>query len=201
MPSIAGGVVEGGRSMSGIVSAADMTGGGLVTVCYKQVSLGNTDPARLRYWSQLAAILNGGVRSIRVPLVTDFIAPLDWSAAVTVAAALNASTLTFIVYGKFLTDPGMTGGEWFGLVHPNKDVRAYVVTEVDTVVTNPDESITYTVGIRPPLREAVAYAAPLSFYRPQCLMRLAPGTTISADVDKSWWATPDVSFVESFGTF
>ena len=200
MPNIVGGTVEGGRSLSGLVSVADLSGGGLVTVKYGQIALRNVNPAKLRYWSRLGAMLNGGVRSILVPLLTDFIAPFGLTVTAQ-AAALNAGTLSFLVRGDFLTDDFLNGGEWFEIAHLTRSSRAYCITDVDAITSNQDGSISYTVGIRPPLREAIGDGTVLRFERPRFLARLAPGTSINADVDAAWWATPDATFLESFGTF
>lgn len=200
--------------MSGVVGALDLAGGGLIAAKFT-TTLRNSSPAMLRYWSQLAGILNSGARSIVVPLIVDFLQPASpafFTKAPSLAggvvfntpagdnpdtiqpAALNAGTVTLNAGSRTLT-----GGEWFGVVHPTKLQRAYVVTDIDAVTANADGSSTVTVGIRPPLREAVSALTAINFNRPQCVMRLSPGTTMQADVDASWWATPEMSLIESFG--
>jgi hypothetical protein len=220
MPRIIGAGIEGGRSLSGISQAIDATGGGFVAVDYKMIQLGNVNQDRLRYFNRLG-FLNGGVRSIVVPLLVDAVSPLalgaslfmaskfsdtshfsDGSsfsqsaiAAVTVGAfALNASTIVI----KILQGSPLQGGEWFGLFHPTKSNRAYLITDVDSKATNEDGSATYSVAIRPPLRGPIGDGSEVDFLRPRCVMRLAPGTTLSVDVEKYWYGTPDISFVESF---
>lgn len=200
MPSIMGGGVEGGRTLSGVVNVADLTGGGLVSVRYSDIGLGNLDPAAQRYWSQLAGILNSRVRSIIVPLMTDFICPGSFTAVLGAAASVNASTLSVAVSGLHPTDDLLAGGEWFGIRGPNLSFRAHVVTDIDTAQNNGDGTAGFTVGISPPLRESYGAGTPLNFIRPRCLMRLAPGAQITSDVEPGWWTTPEVEFVESFGT-
>ncbi len=222
-PNIVGSAVEGGRSMSGITNSADMTGGGLVSIKYGSIQLRYATGAPLRYWSQLGARLNGGVRSILVPFLVDKWAPVvgglqtplltsfsdstslagalrfaqpSSSAAevLTVAGALGTGTLIMQLGSRALF-----GGEWFEIAHPTKSSRAYCITDVDSATDNGNGTFTYTVGIRPPLREAASVGTALRFDRPRCLMRLAPGTQITAEVASLWKATPDVTFIESFG--
>ncbi len=83
-----------------------------------------------------------------------------------------------------------------GLFQSHHHVRDRGTGSVD----NGDGSTTYMVKIRSPLREAVPAGTFVRFNRPRCLMRLAPGSSITADISAFWWSTPDVSFIESFGT-
>lgn len=221
-PQIVGSAVEGGRTLSGLTSAADLTGGGLVAVKYSAIQLSNTTPDAQRYWSWLSAYLAGGVRSILVPLLVDRVSPFQGpyverrvgithsteamfstgagyaignAVAWIGAAQQNAGTVAIVIAGG----PQIVGGEWFEIVHPTRGSRAYCITEIDAVTVNADLSRTYTVGIRPPLRDAVGQGAVISFSRPKTLMRLAPGTQMPNDIEKYWYSTPEVSFIESFG--
>lgn len=221
-PQIVGSAVEGGRTLSGLTSAADMTGGGLVAVKYSNVQLSNARPDALRYWSWLGAYLSGGVRSIIVPLLVDRVSPLQdglapvadvphatgavfstgagyrvgnvsaWSAA----APLNAGTISFTVAGGAT----LFGGEWFELVHPTRGSRAYCIVSIDAQTANADGTVTYVVGIKPPLRDLIGAGAAVSFHRPKTRMRLAPGTRVEHEIEKFWQSTSaEISFVESFG--
>jgi hypothetical protein len=200
MPSILGGAVEGGRTLSGIVNTADLTGGGLVTVKYSEIGLGNVQPAAQRYWSQIGGILNPRVRSLNVPLLTDFISPGSFSAALTQDTTVNGVVLQIALTGIRPTDPQLTGGEWFGLQGPNRGARAHVITDMYGGNSNNDGTAHFTVGIAPPLREAYPAGTVVNFTRPLCQMMLAAGSQITSDVEPGWWTTPDVEFIESFGT-
>ena len=220
VPWLAGTSVETGRSQSGISTSADFSGGGMVAVKYGSIQLGNVLPARLKYWSQLKAQLTGGTRSIIVPLMTDFISPIvklsgsvpfsdgsyfsdgsgfasfSGSAWLTADAALNGGVISMQVQGPVAA---LTGGEWFDLFHPTKLYRAYTVSDVLSV-TGPDVNgiSTYSLAIRPTIREAMLAGSVCNFYRPRCMMKLEPGTQMSGDVEKYWWSTPEISLIEAF---
>jgi len=74
-PRLVGSAVEGGASLSGIVTASDATGGGLVAVDYSEIQLSNVNRDRILFFSRLMNALAGGVRFCVVPLLTDYIAP------------------------------------------------------------------------------------------------------------------------------
>lgn len=226
MPYVTPGGIEGGKSLSGVSTVVDMTGGGLVAVKYADIGLGNLDGSNLRYWSRLSAILTGGVRSIIVPLLTDFMvqtytvggglseaavvsfsdgalfsdgssfSQLIINAICAVDAPLNAGTIVINMIAGF----SLEGGEWFSIEHPTRLSRAYCITDVDGVVSQNANVGTFTVGIRPPLREAVPAGSKINFVRPRCLMRVDAAAAITNDVDGWWWSTPEIAFIESFGT-
>lgn len=75
-PRIVGGSVEGGSALSGITLASDITGGGFVAVDYQDIQLSNTNRDRILFFNRLMVALQGGVRSLVVPLLTDYIAPV-----------------------------------------------------------------------------------------------------------------------------
>ena len=201
MPAHTGGGVEGGRVQSGGVRAIDFSGGGLVTVSYKSIQLGNATPNGLRYWSRLGAMLNSRVRSILVPLMTEFWSPQEWTVTFAEPAALNAGTVVLDVSGLFLLEDTFVGGEWFEVEYGGALAsRSYCITDIDSVVPTGERTYRITCGIRSPLRAAVGAGAIANFVRPKVLMSLAPGSQITAEIERNFWTTPDVSFLESFGT-
>lgn len=221
---IAGAGVEGPRSLTGVAQAINIGGGGLVTVRFENCRPHNESNEPLRYLSRLAGHLNGGVRSIWVPIWNDlfFPSPAGWrrgddlnrysgyydgsdfsdgsqfsqstlTGVMSAAAALNASELTAYLYGS----GDLIGGEWFGVWHPTRGKRVYQIREiVDQEETGSSERLA-TFKIVPPLREAVAIADELEFFRPECEMRLAPGTSISLPIEPAGLPSVDISFVES----
>lgn len=217
MPNIIGGAVEGGRSLSGIALAADLTGGGFVAVKYSNIILKNTTSDALRYWSWLCAYLAGGRRSILVPMLIDYVDPLPELSLFSDGSTFSDGSL-FSISGGFVvlnssasvnagtivirasSGANIDVGQWFEFSHAEKSARSYNITEIDSVTTNGSGTKTYTVGIRPPLRAAVPSGMQLRFRRPRCLMRLAPGSNPANDVEKYWQSTAEISFVESFGT-
>lgn len=203
MPRILGGSVDSGGSLSGIVTSSDATGGGLIAVDFTDIQITNADQAQLRYFNRLAVSLAGGVRQCIVPFPTDWTQPIaasDPSPASVVgvvfgAQAQGAATITIsLINGTGV----LQGGEWFGLNHPTRGQRAYCVTDPDTVTTDGSGHPLITFGFRPPLRDTIADGSAVLWYRPQCLMRLAPGFSADVDVSEYWLATPQLKFIEAF---
>lgn len=219
MPRIVGAAVEGGASLSGVSYASDATGGGFVAIDYNALSLGNRDPMRMRFAQRLATALSGGVRTIIVPFLVDFIQPMPVDVDARAVphsdgapfgdTSLYASARTegaFVrSWGKqagtvFLTGVAqdLVGGEWLGVLHPTAGARVYNVTDVDSITIDAYGNKTYQVGIRPTLREAVWDGQAVAWRRPRCTMRLAPGFEPQIDVSPYWFATPSLKFVEAF---
>lgn len=220
---LAGSSIESGRSLSGITGAIDMSGGGLWTVRYSQVMVFGA-PQHL-YYQYLRNYLRGGVRSIIVPMLTDYVAPTPVaggplfvtttfsdsslfsdsssfgqstiSAAMEGAQAQNATTIQL----KIIAGGLLQGGETFSIDHLSpKWHRCYGISEIDSVGT-PDANgaIIYQVAITPPLRAAVADQTSLEFARPKCLMRLAAGGGgMPWAVQQYWQGLFDIQFIESF---
>jgi hypothetical protein len=220
---IVGTSIESGRSQSGITGAIDFSGGGLWTCRYSQIYVFGSQ--QHLYYQYLRNYLRGGVRSIIVPFLNDFVAPTpivagpistpvrfsdtttfsdtstfsqDAIAAVMVGnAAANATTITIQVQ----VGGALRGGETFSINHFSpKWQRAYGISELDSF-TAPDSNgaVNYTVAITPPLRAAVADGTSLEFSRPECVMRLmAGGSGMPWTVEKYWQGVFDLQFIESF---
>lgn len=212
---IVGTSIESDRSLSGITSAIDYSGGGMWSVKYKKIPC--YKPQQHRYWNQLRNILNGGVRSLIVPLFTDWTAPVvkpggpvysdlthsDGSphsdlglyrqsnvvAILAADAPLNAGTVTIAVQVGGI----LSGGETFAINHPTKGWRCYSITDIDAVAGG-----VFTVGIRPTMREAALNGTATEFARPRLTARLMAGTSMSWDVTGYWQSTPDIEFIEAF---
>jgi hypothetical protein len=215
---IAGAAIDGGRAMSGVGSAVDFSGGGFWTVTYSEIAV--FTPDQHRYWTLLRNRLNGGVRSISVPLLTDWVGPFPTDANGTPQAmlqrisfddgaffddgsgfaestveaeiAVNAALNAGTVSIRMILGQELQGGETFSIAHPNKGDRAYSIDEIDSVVGN-----VVTCSIRPPLREAVTAGTYAEFSRPRCLMRLPPGATLPWSVRPNWESRPSVTFIEA----
>jgi hypothetical protein len=215
MPRIISSSMGGGSAASGITGGADISGGGFVAVDYANVQLGNANQSALRAWNRLATALNGGVRWIVVPLLTDFIAPFDKSVSLTPpdTSIFTDPVVTGLVGGAATVGLGqilvsviggsgiLEGGEWFGLSHPAKGFRAYNVTDVVSVTGDGSGNNLYLCNIRPTLREALAGGETVDWYRPRCMMRLDPASPMEIDIEKNWWSTPSIKLVEYFGPF
>lgn len=201
-PRIVGSAVESGGSLSGVTSASDATGGGLIAIDYTEFVLGNTDPGTMRLMNQLSVALAGGVRSIVVPFLVDWISPYNFTTStsfpsgfVSGAQAVGSGTISVSVIGGTGV---LTGGEWFQLYTSGQGYRAYCVTDIDSMSVVGGNNL-YTVGIRPTLRDAVSDGAAVSWWRPQCTMRLAPGFSADITVTEWWRSTPSLKFIEYFG--
>lgn len=229
-PRIVGAGVEGGSSLDGISIASDASGGGLVAFDLANIELDNLTPSRMRAFNRFAAALASGMRSIIVPLLTDFYCPVpigvddyvlepfsdttpfsdtsEWSqdpvaGTVIAGAQSNAGTVTISVVGGTGV---LEGGEIFGLNHLGTDVtyrdpagyRAYFVTDIDSQTVDGNGNNIYTVGIRPTLRDAIPAGSPVTWFRPKCTFRLAPGFTADFTVQPRWFSTPSLKFIEAF---
>lgn len=90
------------------------------------------------------------------------------------------------------------GGEWFGVQHRTKSFRAYNVTDVDSQTFDENGNVSATVAIRPTLRDLLTVGMVVDWWRPRCLMRVKSGNDPTLDLEKFWYATPSISFVEAF---
>jgi hypothetical protein len=220
MPRILASAIGGGQTASGIISNADMSGGGLVAVTYSNVQLGNANQGAMRYWNRLASALAGGVRPIIVPMLVDWIQPVArpfgtgltpfsdgalfsdgsefYSPPVTgtimAGATVGAGTISVLVIGG---SGILEGGEWLGINHSVKGNRVYNVVDVDGYDVDGDGNRIYTIGIRPTLRQALLGGEPVDWWRPKCVMKLAK--PIVTSVEKYWWSTPSIELIEYFG--
>jgi len=220
---IVSGGIEGGRNLQGFGAAITVTGAGLVVCKYTGIKTGTESPSHLRYLSRIARILNGGVRTINVPIMSDYIAPLvsaftsvddlyvtvphdddtpfdDDSEYIqpTITARVGADAALNAGTITIILDGTSTleGGEIFSIDHPTKGNRVYSISDIDSA-TPGVENTTYVVGIRPTLREAVVTDDNVNFIRPLCQMRLTPGTSIPLDVEAWWDTSAEISFIEA----
>lgn len=120
---VVGSSIEGGRSVAGVTQSIDYSGGGFVAVTYGGIFLQTFQ--QHKEWNRLAAVLNGSVRTVRVPLWADPVAIRDGSGAAagssggpadpTAAAdaALAATSLDISLPAGVTVE----GGEWFSINH------------------------------------------------------------------------------------
>lgn len=200
---VVGVAVEGGRSLSGVTKVINYSGGGFVAVEYGGIQL--MGRAAHKEWNRLGATLNGSVATVQLPLWADVVGAFNGSDLPAggpggvpnptlggSATLLAGETIIRINFGG--TSVVVEGGEWFAINHGGAlGLRAYRV--VEAIVSAPPNPYRIT----PPLRASVAVGAVLDFWRPQCLMRLKPGTslpwTFSAPGATS---VVSASFVEAF---
>lgn len=211
--------LQGGRSLSGLYSSVNISGGPVWTVTYRKLQLWKPDSHL--YYQKLRNILSGGVRSIVVPFLNDYVVPLppgqvlgaptsrfsDLSLfsdssqftqdqiTATASGAYVANAGTF----SFLAPTGVTfiGGETFSINHPTLSFRAYGITDIDSSADQGTGNTLWTVGVTPPIRDVVADKTPLEFVRPKCVMKLAADGKMPWNPRIPWVAQPDVTFVEA----
>lgn len=187
---VVGTSLEGGRSLSGITQAIDLSGGGFVTATYGGIFIKSRD--QHRYWNELAGILNGSVNTIAVPLWTQLLLGDGSDHSGTMAAAALHATQVSITH-----DPAdLVPGAWFAINHGGAlNWRAYRVLSVGTPVSG-----AYPCEIRPALRASVAAATVCNFDDPKCLMRLPAGETMAWTYGAPGGYAQDrtINFVEAF---
>lgn len=220
---ILGGGVEGGRNLQGYPQSVDFSGSGIVVIKYSMIKPSNRHTSALRYLSRLGAMLNGGVQTIDVPMLVDFITPVAGDgipSALLAAGAEFSDGSTFgdnseyaasLVSGNLASTADLNagtvelrvingreivGGEWFSIYHEGRGHRAYRISQVDDAVADGGNMI-YTVGIRPTLREAAPVGIECRLVRPRCKMRLAPGSSIPFDVERWWESSAELNFIEA----
>jgi hypothetical protein len=216
--------IEGGRSLSGISSAIEFTGGGILTVKYGDVLYNSIQQHKAI--TRLAAHLAGSVRSIIVPILSDWTGPfaLD-SSGYPVIQVLSThddgstfddgayySQSAVVAVTEAASDPdvpgtleirvtsggvALEGGEWFALQHPTKSWRAYCIREIDSSTEDGDETV-YTVALDRPLRETATAGMTVEFSRPRCLMRLRAGQKLNWKASGKWLGSAEFDLVESF---
>lgn len=214
-------VIQGGQSASGLMPATRLDGGGNWKATLSDVSLRTAD--HVRAWRALAAICDGGVQPIIVPMCDkrhmpaplvngiplyslDDVPHSDNSpfsddteyASDVIEATLNAvaALRATSITINMIAGGDLMGGEYFSIDHETLRWRLY---RLRTVLDNGDG--TWACTIRPPLRAAVAADTPLQFDRPKCVMRLASADAMDLMLEQRKRAHPSVSFIEAFPPF
>jgi hypothetical protein len=189
---VVGTSVSGGVAVPGGVShAASYAYGGLVQVAYGRIPV--LGKAQHLLWNRLAARLNGGLRDVAVPILTDRIAPAGIVATLDGAHSLQATSVAIAV----TAGAALNGGEWLGLDHADAELRVYRIASIVSATPLGGGAVDYVVTVAPPLRDAAASGATVNFVRPACQMKLAPGESMAWRVGADWTSRPSVSFVEA----
>jgi hypothetical protein len=189
---VIGGEVTGGTADPGGIVAppASYPFGGLVQVRYGRFSLETN--AKQRYFNMIGMRCAGSGRDVLVPLWTDRMQPDTITATLDGAHVAEATTVAISV-----TVGTLQGGEWFGIDHATAGERVYGISEIISTVDLGGGAFDYTVTIDPPLRDAAADAATLTFSRPLCLMRVPGGDTTPWEIDANRLSRPSVVFIEA----
>lgn len=219
-----GSALDGGVNGNGESITIETSGGGIVTATYERCVLQADDPERHEVINWLGARGNGSFRFFNVPIINDGIGPFPiidgkrrpivsgiphsdgslfsdgsgYSQAtvygeITEAAALGAGIIKMRVYGAARQ---LRWSDWFSIYHPTKGWRAYRYWEVISKTEEPNP--VYTLGIAPPLREAVTAGTRVELARPMCVMKFPRGFTVPWDYEGWYQSRPTLQFVEAF---
>ena len=217
LQDVVGVAVESPPSLSGVSSAIDVSGGGLWSIKLQKISLFSaaSHKALVRYSTRL----NGGVRSMIIPLRTEILMPLADGepsavrgirfaggipfaggstfvapgviAEMAASASAGAGTVSLLIrHGG-----GLLGGEVFSIRHPTKEDRAYRIGDIDEVRIVPGGT-RWTVAIRPTLRDVARAGQMVRFWRPRIKARLPAKTTMPWTPEGFWRLDTDVTLIE-----
>ena len=150
-------------------------------ITYEEILLHTED--QIRTWDAYEAYLDGGATPITVPLVGDSHGATD---GVTVAAYPAGATVMQI----YREAPGVQAGWHFTIGE-----RLYRCFGVTALPSN-----NYQFSFRPPLRDAVAFSAAVSFTALFCRCRLFSDDEMTLKLEPGRYATGTVRFVEDPNT-
>jgi len=210
--NLTGASISGGQSVSGQSQSVRSDGGGLWRL---RAGFKLRTPADMKKWRAFGARLDGGATSIVVPRIEAGLkVQLEGTETVESATHSDGSTLSdgseYDVIPEVSASPGasaalratqmqlaftsavvLEGGECFTIEHATQGDRLYTIHSVVAQANN-----TYTVKIRPPLREAITTSTVLDFDDPRCLMRLADPDSWEAEARGLRFADPSAVFIE-----
>ncbi|MFZ4165177.1 hypothetical protein [Brevundimonas sp. NPDC058933] len=197
--------LSGGVSPTRAPTLSRTDGGGFWMCWMNEIEL-ITRP-QIKAARALEASLDGGVTSIIVPAFDwvfspETVAHADGSpfedgslylsspvaATVTAPAALRAT----ILQAMFVGGGPLEAGERFSIIHPTKGKRLYTIARIRDRVAD-----TYTLEIRPPLREAVLAGAEVDVSTPGCVMRLGNPDDFLGAIDALHESVANAIWVEA----
>ena len=118
------------------------------------------------------------------------------------AAALNAGQIVLNVFGAARD---LRLSDWFSIYNEVKGwrVHRYWECSAGVAVTKSIDGYSYTgkqytLGITPPLREAVTAGQRVEFARPLCVMRFPAGENTPWEVEANFMSAPSFQFIEAF---
>lgn len=216
-PRLVGKSISGGRTLSGPMIIGRFDGGGIWMVDAGEVQV--STPDQQRAWRALEGYLDGGANDILVPMREYVTAPFPplippvyalncrnsdssacsdgstWACSLVYVTMLATAVLraTSLTVNVATTGAQLRGGEIFSVVHPTHNHKAYRIT---TVTANGGNS--YTVGIRPPLRDSLNVGQELYFDFPLCVMHLAADNAMDLTTTRRFFGQGALKWVESF---
>lgn len=216
-PDLAGRVITGADSISGVGQTVRTDGGGYWRCSYSGISLISSD--QIRAWRAWQDYANGGAVQFLVPVADIRHAPrgmaggalirpgpllatgsdpyfpeaLGYAAPVIVASAgaadLRATSLTITVS----RGDRVKGGQYFSIDHETKGRRMYRTGRVLS-----QSGQTATVETSPPLREAIGASTPVDFDWPSFLGAVQTDIDTSPELLFARQGEVSISFREAF---
>lgn len=205
---LAGQVITGGLSQSGLQQVVNASGGGLWTLRLEGFKL--RKPDQVRAWRRIQYGGHAGVYPINVSICDLRHAPAliggvphsdttpfsDFSLYVTggadfetvSSAGVRATSITV----AFLEHAPPQGGEYFSLPYGEGRHSLHVITSVQPLGEN------YLLRFVPPLRSAIPAGTNVEFDRPMLTMRLAGPDAMAAPLVMGKFMEPSATFVEYF---
>lgn len=219
---VPGNAIDGGRNGVGENLSIEMSGGGALVATFEDCKIRDPEQFEYVNWLGArmnggfrfinVPIINDWwgpfptVDGVRVPFVaamprsdgTMFTEDDGFSIGsaygqVTAAAAVNAGTIKFRMFGGARD---IRWSDWFSIKHPNKGWRAY--RNWDVVSKNDDDNPVYELSITPPLREAVTIGERVEIARPRFVAKFRQGFTLPSIVESFFVVKQSIQFAEAF---
>ncbi len=203
---LAGQVVAGGLSQSGVQQVVNASGGGIWTLRLEGFIL--RKPEQIKAWRKVqfggqsgvvpinvsvcdlrhAPSLTGGVPHSDLSPFSDLTLYVEGGDIETVSSAgVRATAITV----EFTDYAPPTGGEIFSLSYGSEDRHSlHVVTSVETLGGN------YLLRFVPPLRAAIPAGTPVNFKTPKLTMRMAGPDAMAMALSMGKFGSPSATFVE-----
>lgn len=206
---LAGQVISGGLSQSGLQQVVNATGGGLWTLRLEGFKL--RKPAEVLAWRRIQFGGHAGVYPINVSVCDLRHAPVPLRSGVphsdgspfsdgslyvsggedfyTVSSAGVRATVISVDFDG--ANPPV-GGEFFSLPYGDNRHSLHVITSVQRIGAN------YLLRFVPPLRAAIPAETRIEFEKPMLTMRLAGPDAMSGALVMGKFMEPSATFVECF---
>lgn len=202
---LAGQVVAGGLSQSGVQQVVNASGGGIWTLRLEGFIL--RKPEQIKAWRKVqfggqsgvvpinvsvcdlrhAPSLTGGVPHSDLSPFSDLTLYVEGGDIETVSSAgVRATAITV----EFTDYAPPTGGEIFSLEYGEDRHSLHVVTSVETLGGN------YLLRFVPPLRAAIPAGTPVNFKTPKLTMRMAGPDAMAMALSMGKFGSPSATFVE-----
>lgn len=204
---LAGQVIAGGLSQSGVQQVVNASGGGIWTLRLEGFIL--RKPEQIKAWRKVQFGGQSGVVPINVsicdlrhaPQLTGGVPHSDLSpfsdltlyvagegdVETVSSAGLRATAITV----EFTDYAPPTGGEIFSLEYGDEDRHSlHVVTSVEPFAGN------YLLRFVPPLRAAIPAGTPVNFKTPKLTMRMAGPDAMAMALSMGKFGSPSATFIE-----